>query len=181
MKNPRHRVVRGIALLMLIVFATALAACQVTGADPYLVAVSAPKDGDRIVANVQGEQLVMDISSPTGIGMARATILSAEEPAALELRLQLQGLEELRFAYGEQVIMVAVSSSGDGSVRQAVAQNGGLARPLTPDSPYWMEVRVEQSEPGGATPTPLFVVQAPPDFLQQGGRNFEVSWIDFYR
>jgi hypothetical protein len=181
MMKSHSEVGRWIGLVLLIMCASISAACQVTEARPYVVAASTQKDGDAVIPTAQGERLILDITSPSGIGAARATILSAAQPEAIELRLHLQGLEEFRFAYGEQVITIAVPSVGQGAARATVVQAEGGEVALTSESPYWMEVRVEQGDPGSATPTPLFVVQAPPDFLQRGERNFEVSWIDFYR
>lgn len=181
MMNLRHRILPWMPAALFVVCASVLAACQVTEASPYLAAVSTQKEDDSLTVTAQGDRLFVDITSPSGIGAGRATIVSAAQPAAVELRLRLQGLEELRFAYGEQAITVTVSSVGDGAVRESVKLAAGVSVALTPDSPYWMAVTVEQSEPGSTTPTPLFVVQAPRDFLEQGGRTFELSWIDFYR
>ena len=82
-----------------------LAACTPISA-PVTATGSHP--GDRVQVTTDAGTAIIDLYSPTGIGSATVTL---PRPQPVLLHLHLNGLEELRFAYGEVEVLAAVSST----------------------------------------------------------------------
>lgn len=125
-----------------------------------------------IVFTPSNALLLIDITSPTGIGSARIEKTAGAWPPQITLRLQLKGLESLKFTYADRTVALEVSSSGAGEVRESVTIGAEAATPLTADSPYWMQVTPSSG---------YFDVAVPPDFFTRGVDQFVAEWIDFYR
>jgi len=148
-----------------------------------MIKVISHKDDSRFHVRVDGDKAIIEIFSESGIGDAAFEFIDQPMPKQLAMRFHLRGLEELRFAYGETVVTVALSSTGDNDIRQSMNRAGGepaTTQALTETSPYWMKLRVASRDK-----IPLregyIEVEAPKDFLQSGARQASIRWTDFYR
>jgi hypothetical protein len=155
-----------------------LVACQ-----PIVPSSREMVNGDESLVAVIDELsgLAVNVQSERGIGSASVTL---PHPQPILLRLHLNGLEELRFAYGEVEMLASVSSS-DASLRESVRLGDGDEEAIEPDSPYWMDVRILDAAGAPTTTIPLqggiFEVTAPADFLTSGQSEFSILWVDFFR
>jgi len=131
-----------------------------------------PLKGDpRIVFTTSNELLLIDITSPTGIGGATIDKTAGQWPPKIIMRLHLRGLEDFKFKYGAKIVEVSVSSQNNKVVREELVQAGQVTS-LSAGDAYWMNV----------TPNPgYFDIEAPADFLKSGESTFTIEWIDFYR
>ncbi|NTU63893.1 MAG: hypothetical protein HGB05_10960, partial [Chloroflexi bacterium] len=125
----------------------------------------------RITFNTTSDLLLIDITSPTGIGSATIEKTAGQWPPRVVMRLRVKGLESFKFRYGDTIIDVSVSSHGDNAVRETYEQPGKMGAAVS-GSPYWMAVT-----PGEG----YFDLEAPADFLKSGESQFTIEWIDFYR
>ena len=150
-----------------------LAACAPSSA-PLAQAtfVAVPLKGDpRVTFSTSGEMLVIDITSPTGIGGAAIEKTSGRWPGQIVMRLHVKGLESFKFLYADTRIEVSVSSHGDNAVSEVYEQSGKMGT-ASPGDPYWIAVT-----PGEG----YFDLEAPADFLKSGENKFTIEWVDFYR
>jgi len=131
-----------------------------------------PLKGDpQIVFTTSNELLLIDITSPTGIGGATIDKTAGQWPPKIILRLHLKGLEDFKFKYGAKTVEASVSSQNNKVVREELVQDGQVTS-LNAGDVYWMNVT---SNPG------YFDIEAPADFLTSGENTFTIEWIDFYR
>ena len=174
-----------------------LAACTQPGPVLPTFEVVPHKPETAIAYRMEGDAVIFDIFSQSGIGGADVSLTSGTMPDQMLLRFHLKGLESLQFTYRETavspetevspeiVISLAVSSSGAHDARETVMQGDDSVQEtsLTPDSPYWMDVSIIAAE-GATASIPLdgyFEVTPPADFLQGDYHDFTLEWIDFYR
>ncbi len=175
-----------ITLLSLLLTLVACSRTTLPPEHPSLTATSLKGD-PQIAFNVTEELLLVDITSPTGIGSAEIAKPSGQWPAKIVLRFHLSSLEDLKFHYGDTALEVHVSSHGANLVSEAVTKNG-TTRPLAPgqllDAQYWMGVQIVGADGAPAT-VPVknghIDVTVPPDFFRSKETKFTVEWIDFYR
>lgn len=139
--------------------------------------IATDKPDDVVTATMDGERLLVDVQSASGIGSAGVRAADGAMPPAVLIRLHLNGLEQMTFAFGDAIVKLSVPSGGDRPVIQSVVE-GGQESPITPESPYWMEVT--RTTAAGSAET-LFEVAAPPAFSESPTPNFTLGWIDFYR
>ena len=174
---------RGVLLWALLAAGLALAGCTSFLSDPVKVEPGNPDVMSTV--HRDGDAVVIDVTSRSGIGRLRATLGENVTPPQLVLRLHLNGLEELHFTYPGAEVVVSVSSS-DGRVRaQAQPTGDGAPEEIGPDSPYWMDVQIfdHGGAPTASIPTDggYFDVAVPADFLDGEHRSFTAGWVDFYR
>ena len=148
-----------------------------------VIRVTAEGDGNKLTVSSEAETAIIDVQSQSGIGFATIELVSGVFPENILLRLHVKGLEEFQLTYGGTVISASVSSRDSGSVIQSVASPEEGERPITPDSPSWLDIAIV-SDP--ATPRiPLdqgyFEITLPKGLLSAGDRSFSIQWIDFYR
>lgn len=160
-------------LILVFVCTLALAACAPAGrqVDSPSFHATDLKGDPRIIFTASADLLLIDITSPTGIGSARIEKTAGQWPPKIVMRLRLKGLESFKFTYGDQTIALEVSSQNDKVVRESLLKNGQQTT-LTAGDPYWMNVT-----PGND----YFDVEAPLDFFKSGATQFTMEWIDFYR
>lgn len=139
--------------------------------------IATDKPDNVVTATMDGERLLVDVQSASGIGSAGVRAADGEMPSAVLMRFHLRGLEQMTFAFGGAIIKLSVPSGGDRPVMQSVVE-GGQERAITPESPYWMDVT--QTTADGSTEN-IFEVAAPPAFSSSPNANFTIGWIDFYR
>ena len=172
------------SLLMTCILLTGCAAPRGVPNTPAPVfAVAADGDGNEVTASAEGETVVIDVHSQSGMGSAHVEHVSGALPESIVVRLYLKGLEEFRLSYDGTTITASVSSGDSHNVFQSAAGPEAGERPITPGSPYWMDVRIvtDQETPHIPLDQGYFEVALPKDFLQEGRRSFSIRWIDFYR
>ena len=70
-----------------------------------------PLKGDpKIVFTTSNELLLIDITSPTGIGSAAIEKAFGQWPPKIVMRLHVSGLESFKFKYGAKTVEVSVSA-----------------------------------------------------------------------
>jgi hypothetical protein len=128
-----------------------------------------PLKGDPIITfSTTNDMLLIDITSPTGIGGATIEKTGGQWPPKIIMRLRVKGLESFKFRYADTTIDVSVSSHGDNTVREESSTNG----PLKPGDLEWITVTRGEG---------YFDLAAPASFLDSGANQFTSEWIDFYR
>lgn len=165
-----------LSALLAVAAAGALVACAPPAASPAApeFQIATDKTDNVVTATADGDRLLVDIQSASGIGNAGVRAAAGKLPSVAVMRFHLAGLEQMTLAFGDTVVKLSVPSSGDQPVLQSVVE-AGQESPITPESPYWMEV----TKP--ATADNLFEVTSPQAFTASPPANFTVSWIDFYR
>jgi hypothetical protein len=126
------------------------------------------KGDPRIVFTTSNEMLLIDITSPTGIGSAAIEKASGEWPSKVVMRLHVRGLESFKFQYGARTVEVSVSAT---QTREVLIEEGQIGT-LSPGDPSWLNVTRKSG---------YFEIEAPADFLKSGENKFTIEWIDFYR
>lgn len=176
----------------ILVLLLGLSACSLLPQDEPTKFVARPSEFDdhvtfETVENVANDttNAIITIYSKNGIGGTEIEQISGEKPAQYNFHLYLSGLEELKFAYGQTLITVNVSSTAGNEVRQSMRDSGaGVETAVLPTSPYWMDVTIVPTE-GTVAEIPLLhgyiAVQAPADFLNNQDDSFALQWVDFYR
>ena len=164
----RHAVLALSCIILL-----SLAACAPSPASSERATYTAvPLKGDPgITFSTTGEMLLIDVTSPAGIGSAAIEKTSGQWPGKVVMRLHLNGLESFTFQYADTRIDVSVSSHADKAVHEVYTQPGKTGT-VSAGDPYWIAVT-----PGEG----YFDLEAPGDFLKSGEDKFTIEWIDFYR
>ena len=157
-----------------------LTACVAVPLQPVTYDVAPGKEDAVVTYQVNGGDVMVDVRSKSGIGSAQLAQTGGAAPTSLTMRLYLKGLEQFTFQYPAATVTAAVSSH-DGSVSESVTIQGGAAQPIGPDSPYWMPVTINATDPSIPLKDGFFAVQAPKDFLATASREFTLRWVDFYR
>lgn len=141
---------------------------------PPEISITTAAESDEIVRSFRQNETgarwsaVLDVTSPTGIGSGRVSLMAGEWPEPVLLRLHLAGLEDLSLKAGETVVQLSISSGPDRALRQV----DGAGQSLSSASPLWLDVSFGDG---------YFDVLLPPDLLVADVAAFELSWIDFYR
>jgi hypothetical protein len=150
-----------------------LAACAPSSASNERATYKAvPLKGDPVITfSTTTDMLLIDITSPTGIGSATIEKTAGQWPPEVVMRLRVRGLESFKFRYADTTIEVSVSSHGDNAVHEVYEQPGKMGVVIS-GTPYWIAVT-----PGEG----YFDLEAPADFLKSGENKFTIEWIDFYR
>lgn len=157
-------------------------ACETFHRPAAMVKIVSHQNDARLQIQMEGETAIINIFSESGIGEAALEFIPDSVPQKILLRLHLRGLEELRLAYGETVVSVAMASTDDHNIRQSVRQAGEKAvETLTANSPFWMKLRVVSHAQKIPLREGYIEVEAPADFFASGARNATVHWVDFYR
>ena len=171
---------------VLLLFLATLSGCSLIAKEEPVKFTARPSEfEDHVTFEMAEDNVVVTIYSKNGIGGTEIEQISGKKPTQYNFHLYLSGLEELKFAYGQTLITVNVSSSAGNEVRQSVMDSGsGVETAVTPDSPYWMDVTIVPTE-GTAAEIPLLHgyidIQAPADFLLNQDKSFALQWVDFYR
>jgi hypothetical protein len=136
--------------------------------------IRAEGEGNRVSAALVDGTTRISIRSPSGLGRARIERPGGIISGAVELVLQLQGLEELRISYAD-VPRVASLPSGDpgAAPRQSARVGEGAERSIGPQSPYWLGVR--------SGSLGVIVIELPRDFNEREVHSFSLAWVDFFR
>jgi hypothetical protein len=124
------------------------------------------------------------IFSPKGIGDADISLSSGKMPGTVQVRLFVNGLDNLALTYDSVRITASVPNSG-GPVMERVFKDGAETE-IDATSPYWMDIQLLPEEPGGLfIGEPMlpasFLITLPADFHRTGAEQFFLDWVDFYR
>jgi hypothetical protein len=157
-----------------------LAACVAVSSQPITYRVTPGKEDATVTYQVNGGAVMVDVRSKSGIGSAQLAQTGGPAPTSVTMRVYLKGLEQFTFQYPAAAVTAAVSSH-DGSVSESVSLQGGAAQPISADSPYWMPVTINASDPSIPLKDGFFQVQAPKAFIEAASREFVLNWVDFYR
>jgi hypothetical protein len=135
---------------------------------------------------VSDDHVQITIVSPSGIGRSEIALEGSRLPTRVVLRLHVRGLEHVHLAYGSTEVQGFVTSTAPHETHQQIVASGSTApaHELSPDSPFWMPLRLVASD--ATTPTiPLangwIEVELPSDFYATNARSFILDWVDFYR
>ena len=136
-----------------------------------------------MTVSMEGEIVIIEVQSQSGIGSATIELVSGEFPENILLRLHVQGLEELRLSYSGTAITASVSSRDGRNVVQSLVTPDEGERSITPDSPSWLDIALvsEQSTPNIPLDQGYFEITLPEGLLTEADRSFSIQWVDFYR
>lgn len=140
--------------------------------------IATDKPDNLVTATADGGRLLVDVQSASGIGSAGIRAADGEMPSTVLMRFHLRGLEQMTFAFGDTIVTLSVPSGSDGPVLQSVVE-AGQERPITAESPYWMDVT--KPAPADGSADSVFEVTSPPAFSDAPTASFTIGWIDFYR
>jgi len=176
------------AWIFLPLFCVAAGACSISCSTSHrehsVVTVISVTADAQIIINSNDDGAYIQVLSQSGIGHADLEIISETVPKRLILQFHLQGLEELRFVYGESVVTGSISSTESNRVHQSVHASGGKPEIITSKSSYWMPMRLV-SQDTTQIKIPLqdgyIEIEAPEDFLKSKHRRFSIHWVDFFR
>lgn len=143
-------------LASLVVALLLAAACRPVSGEPTFT-VTLTKADDQAEVRWHDPNLVVDITSPSGIGGLGLAWQGSLRGEALLLRLHLSGLEGLQITNGVQTASLSVANSPPYSASTEGDTQGVLV----------------QREEG------VFTVTVPAAWLQAD--RLDVQWVDFYR
>jgi hypothetical protein len=150
-------------------------------------AINVEGAGNEVFVETEEDSVIFEVFSERGIGAASIVVIVGDFPPFVALKLQLNALEELRFAYGETEVLISVSSSRGNVVRESVilgSEGAEQETPIAAESSYWMDVVILQ-EDGSPGTIPLaggvILVALPEDFISGAYDSFQIRWIDYYR
>lgn len=132
---------------------------------------SAVKGNSRIAFTPSDDALLIDITSPSGIGSAAIEKTAGQWSGKIVMRLHVKGVERFKFQYGSGTIELIGSSKGDTAIREIYTQPGKMIT-VSPGDSYWIGVTPDKG---------YFDLQVPADFLKSEENKFTIEWIDFYR
>jgi hypothetical protein len=139
---------------------------------------------DRVEVKVEGDKATFVVHSPFGISHAIIERSGAGWPAAMRLKLHLKGLEHFRIASGK-VTLEGSAAIQDGHVQLRLWKDRAEDAPLDAKSPYWIDVRILDSDGKPAKAMPLndgtFEFTIPKALLADNPKSITIGWIDFYR
>jgi hypothetical protein len=150
---------------------------------PPIFTVAAEGEGNEITTSTQGNTLIVDVYSQSGIGSGTCEFVSGTPPQNIVFWLHLKGLEEFRLSYEGMTIIASVSSTANHEVIQSMISPESGEQPIDSDSPSWLVIReISDLSTSPAAPDSGYLEITPPkDFAQKGYRFFSIRWIDFYR
>jgi len=157
-----------------------LTACVAVPLQPVTYNVASGKEDAEVTYQVSGGDVTIEVRSQSGIGSAQLAQTGGPTPASVTMRLYLKGLEQFTFQYPGATVTASVSSH-DGTASESVSVKGGTEQSIDADSPYWMPVTINATDPSIPLKDGYFAVQAPKAFLTSASREFSLRWVDFYR
>jgi len=171
-------------IFFILVFITlTLAAC---GEEERLAfGVESSKDDVDIRSVLEDDAITFLIYNPSGIGDANMTLKQGKMPAQVQVRIFVQGLENLELTYNDVHIVASAPTRGDGPIIEKLIKDGEETE-LDEASPYWLQIEALPAEPGGLffgmpAESPSFLITLPQDFHSSGATEFNLKWVDFYR
>jgi hypothetical protein len=147
--------------------------------------VTTRKADDRVTTELRGAQVILTVTSPSGIGSAAITQERERWPGSMLLRLHLTGMERLRIGNGKLTLSASVSSAGNHRTILSLSEGGKDEIPINRRSPYWTEIRILDDQGHPAREIPLkdgvFELFLPQALFESNPPTITLDWIDFYR
>ncbi len=144
--------------------------------------ITTKRSDDRIEVKSGDDKAMFILCSPFGISNATIERTNEQWPNKVAIQLRLKGLENFKLSTDKLKLEASVSSQ-NGDVR--LWKDGKEDSPLDSKSPYWMEIKVLNSDGEATKAIPLkdgyFDMVLPKKFFEANPRSFKVEWIDFYR
>jgi hypothetical protein len=163
---------------LLVLFGVIAFSCRSPRRDGSMFKVTSAKSDAQIEVDSRGDEAIIRLTSPSGIGSAEVEITSEALPKRIVLQFHLRGLEELRFAYDATVVTGSLASTPPHQLRQSVREGGNSMQEqiVTANSPHWMRVRIVVKNGSSKIPLPdgYFEVEAPEDFIKGKHRKFSI-------
>lgn len=157
-----------------------LAALNCNADEPFKIKTK--RSDDRLEVKSEDDKTVFIIRSPFGISNATIERTTEQWPDKVVIQLRLNGLESFKLSTDKLKLEASVSSQ-QGDMREW--KDGKEDSPLDSKSPYWMEIRILDSDGEPTKAIPLkdgcFEMQLPKKFCEDNPKSFKVEWIDFYR
>jgi len=128
------------------------------------------------------DKVVFDVRSPFGISSGTIARTTEQWPGKVVVQLRLKGLENFNVSTDKLKLEASVSSQ-NGDVR--LWKDGKEDSPLNSTSPYWMQIRIIDSDAIPAKAIPLkdgyVEMRLPKKFFEGNPKSITLNWIDFYR
>ncbi len=144
--------------------------------------ITTKRSDDRVEVKSQDDKTLFVIRSPFGISNATVERITEQWPDKVVIQMRLKGLEGFKLSSGDIKLEASVSSH-DVSVR--LWKDGQEDSPLDSKSPYWLEIKILDSDGKPTKAIPLkdgsFEMQLSKRFFEDNPKSFKVEWVDFYR
>lgn len=144
--------------------------------------ITTKRSDDRVEVKSNDDKTLFVIRSPFGISNATIERTAEKWPDKVMIQLRLNGLERFKVSTDKLKLEASVSSH-DGSIR--LWKEGEEDSPLHSTSPYWMEIKILDSDGEPTKAIPLkdgyFEMELPKKFVEGNPKWLKVEWIDFYR
>jgi hypothetical protein len=144
--------------------------------------ITTKRSDDRVEVKSQDDKTLFVIRSPFGISNATVERITEQWPNKVALQMRLEGLEGFKLSSGNTKLEASVSSH-QWSVR--LWKDGQEDSPLDSKSPYWLEIKILDSDGKPTKAIPLkdgsFEMQLSKRFFEDNPKSFKVEWVDFYR
>lgn len=144
--------------------------------------ITTKRSDDRIEVKSQDGKAVFVVRSPFGISNSTIERTTEKWPDKVVIQMRVKGLESFKLSSGNTKLEASVSSH-DGNVR--LWKDGKEDSPLDSKSPYWMEIKILDSDGKPTKAIPLkdgtFELQLPKKFFEDNPKLLKVEWVDFYR
>ncbi|MFY8202144.1 MAG: hypothetical protein ACOVLE_15820 [Pirellula staleyi] len=152
------------------------------GDDTQPFKITSKRSDDRVEVKLEKGKVVFDVRSPIGISSVTIERTTEQWPEKVAIQLRLKGLENVRVSTDKIKLEASVSSqSGD----TRLWKDGREDSPLNSKSPYWMEIRIIDSDGKPTKVIPLkdgiLEMQLPKMLLEGNPKFVQLEWIDFYR
>lgn len=156
----------------------------------FEITLSGSKDTATVIPTT--DRVTFSIRSSTGIGRATIARRGQSWPAHAVIRLYVSGLESFQVSNAvsrkpcdDTLTLHAAVASHSTSLGIRRWKNGDDNVLLDSDSPYWMPIKLLDSEAHPATQMPIqggyVELQLPTIFFAENPSKITLRWIDFYR
>ncbi len=171
---------RGHLIAAILVLSFSVMTCSADDTPQFKI--TSKRSNDRVEVKSDKDKVVLDVRSPFGISSATIERTTEQWPEKVLIQLRLKGLENVKVSTDKLKLEASVSSQ-NGDVR--LWKDGKEDSPLNAKSPYWMEIRIMDSDGKPIKALPLkegyFEMQLPKKFFEGNPSSFKLDWIDFYR
>ncbi len=144
------------------------------------LAAKAAKAEDQVKMSLENGAAIVDVASPSGIGRATIELKKGPWPAAVVLRLHLNGLESLTASGGKLKLAGYVLSHSGNTQRVTLTEEGKEGER---DAGTTIRVFDGQGKPAAGLPPAggYFEIELPKVLLESQPKSLNIQWIDFYR
>jgi hypothetical protein len=149
---------------------------------PQVFKFETKRPDDKVECKFEQDRAIISIRCPFGISNAVIERINDAWPSRTILRLHLQGLEKFSITNNKLTLNATVGSS-DG--RQRMWKDKDESTSLDSESPYWIDIRMENREHKPTNNMPqkegYFELHLPNALFEGNPKSITLNWIDFYR